>query len=221
VLVGVVEDHRAPFGPVTRLRVDADPALLGRFGDQQAEVVAHHALVRAAMRREVLPRREDREERGLHSGDLPTELRRLRAARDVRLRGEPVAVEEERLPAVVGRHRRLVDRDVLEVRQVRLVLEHGVELGPDLLPARLESRRPDELIDLEEWLVADQRRAPEPALERLQGSLAERDRELNDAISEPGHGRHATERKDVPHAHRPKCSRVMFRPAKPAKITRE
>ena len=97
--------------------------------DDQPEVVAQHALVGAAMVEDVLARGEDREHRRRHPRDLAHHLGRPGAHLDAELRLEAVAVEEERLPAVVVGDLDLILRDLLEVGQRLAVLEHALELA--------------------------------------------------------------------------------------------
>src|SRR5882757_9429083 len=62
VVEAVVEDQRLAFVPGTDLVADADTAAFARLGHLQAQVETQHAVVGAAMRRDVLARREDAEE---------------------------------------------------------------------------------------------------------------------------------------------------------------
>ena len=101
-------------------------------GTSSAEVVSQHALVRAAVRRDALVGRQDREHRRRHARGSRASSRAVSGHRSTLLpRGEAVAVEEERLPAVVLGDLVLVGGDVLEVRQVSWYCEHRVELRAD------------------------------------------------------------------------------------------
>ena len=135
-------------------------------GHDQPEVVAQHALVGAAVVEDVLARGEDREHRRRHPRDLPHQRGRPRAHLDAELGLEAVAVEEERLPAVVVGDLDLVLGDVLEVGQRLTVLEHALELLADRLPVGLDSRDPGEAVDREEGRLAHQRALPDEPLDR-------------------------------------------------------
>ena len=148
-------------------------------------MVAHHALVRAAVRRQVLAGREDREERRLHPRDPRAQPRRLRAARAVGLRAEAVAVEEVGLPAVVGRSsspgRPRCPGSSAGAPGPRARASSSARILP---PVGLEAGRPQERVVVEERLVADQRGAAEPALERRQRLLAEGHGQVDDPFAQ-------------------------------------
>ena len=113
------------------LVVDPDRRLLARLGHDQPKVQPQHPVVGPAMRRQVLARVEDREHRRLQPRDPADRLPGLWAERDVLLRADPEAAEEEGLPGGVLRDRPHVGRDVLEVRQLVLAGHHPLQLGAD------------------------------------------------------------------------------------------
>src|SRR5260221_3620715 len=157
VFVGVVKHQALPFLPMPHVLTDPDATLLTRLWYQKPEVVPEDAIERAPMRGDVFPRRQDGEERGLHSGNGLHQARRLRAAVAVLLHLDPIAVEEIRLPAIIVRDRSLVTRNVLEIRKSIPVLQYTVQLTPDARPVCFQRSNPAELVRLEEGGIPDKR----------------------------------------------------------------
>ena len=132
-------------------------------------MVAHHALVGAAVGRQVLAGREDREERRLHAGDRGAQPRGLGAARAVgvasgsRSRRGSRSSSGRRSSSSPGRPRcpgssaGAPGRSSTASSSARILRQFASS------PAG-----PQERLVVEERLVADQRGAPEPALERWQ-----------------------------------------------------
>ncbi len=139
---------------------------------------------------DVLAGGEDREHRRRHAGDLAHEGGRARAHLDAELGFEAVAVEEERLPAVVVGDLDLVLGDVLEVRELLALLEQPLGLLADDLPVALDVRHPVEALEREEGGVADERAPPDETLDRREDPFADRDRQLDGALPRRlGHAR--------------------------------
>jgi hypothetical protein len=155
---------------------DADAARLGVRGHDQPEVVAQHALVGTAVIEDVLARRQNRDHRGRHPRDLAHQRGGSRAHLHAELRLEAVAVEEQRLPAVIVCDLDLIGGDVLEVRQRRLMLEQALDLLTDDVRVLFDVRDPGEALELEERRVTDERASPDEPLDRRQHAFAERDR---------------------------------------------
>ncbi len=191
VLVGVVEEEARPLLPMADLRPHANPAGGGRLRDDQPEVIAQQALVGAAVRRDALAGGEDREHRGQHPRHALDQGRGLRAERSAELRAVAVAVEEERLPAVIIGQRALVGGDLLEARQLLASAQQPLELGAHQRSATLKLSDPAEAGGLEEGRLAAERAAPEMALDRRQQPFAGADRERRQALAqEPSRARH-------------------------------
>jgi hypothetical protein len=152
VFVGVVEHQRLPLAPVPGLVADADPASLARFGDDQCQVVAQDAAVRAIVRRQTLAGSEDREEACDDAGDRTQDGCRGRAAQAVRVVPDVVANEPEGLPLVVVGQVDLVRSDVLEVGQRVPDVQYAFGLWPHGGVVLLEQGRPRELARGEERL---------------------------------------------------------------------
>src|SRR5262249_51001791 len=125
VFVGVVEDENAAFLPLASLGTDSDTHPVVRFGNDQAEMQAEHAVVGPAMRRNPLARIQDREHGRPQAGDAPNNAPRLGTPLDVQLRSDAVGRERKNLPAGVAGNACRIRREVLHVRQFRLALEHA------------------------------------------------------------------------------------------------
>jgi len=175
VVEGVVEDHRLALFPVAVVVADTDPAGLRILGDDQAKVIAEHAPCRAHGGRGCALRGERIE---IIAVFMPGISRISWAVRGhistPSLALEAVAVEEERLPAVVVGDLDLVLGDVLEVRPAGRAGRRAVpapssritsQVGPRCARPRGSARAG------RRWRRQHQRALADEALDKARGSL--------------------------------------------------
>ncbi len=131
-------------------------------------MIAEHPAPRAPMGRDVLARRQDRKETCGEAGNAVEQGGRLRAPPAIRFRTEPVGQEKEGLPTVVVADRRLVDGNVLEIRQLLPVVEDIVELLLHLGHHRFDPADPREGLGREERRRWDGRVLEHPSFRAVQ-----------------------------------------------------
>src|SRR6266581_126240 len=91
-------------------------------------------VIRSTVRRQVLARLEDREQRRLQARDLLEDAPRLRAGADRLVRLEAVAADDECLPIAVGADRAYVGSNLVKTGKLVLARQEPVELGSDQAP---------------------------------------------------------------------------------------
>ena len=144
VLIGIVEDQRPALLPVADAVGDADADLVGMVRHDQPEVETKHAVVGAAVRRQVLAGLEDREQGRGEARDLLQDAPGLGAGADRLFRFDAVGADQERLPIAVGADRTDIRGDLVEAGELVLARQQPVELGPDQSATRSRLRRPRE-----------------------------------------------------------------------------
>src|SRR6185437_1030481 len=137
---------------------------LARLRHDETEVEPQHAVKGAPVRRQMLARLEDGEHHRDEAGNLLTGRPGLRTERDIGVRLEAVAGEQEGLPAAVLADGRDVGGDLVEAGQVVLAREHALEFGADGRIVGFDRRRPREYGLVIDRRIADTAQAHVEAL---------------------------------------------------------
>src|SRR5690606_20561312 len=172
MVVSIVEDEELPLLPGADTVVHPHRATLPLRGNDQAEMTTDDPLRDAAMRRNVITRRENREPGAAEIGNRFEQPRRFRATGAVALGLVAEPVENVGLPPVSARDLGLIGRDRLEGRQVLPRLEDRFAFGADRLPVPLERLEKRESRRLEHRRVADQGLPPEKVAELPDAALS-------------------------------------------------
>lgn len=99
---------------------------------------AQHAIIRSAMRRQMLARFEDGEHCRRQAGNLVHDTPGFRAGLDVLFRLHAETEQKERLPAIIGRDRFHIGRNILKGRQLTLTQQNRIQLLADGRPFLLD-----------------------------------------------------------------------------------
>ena len=115
MLVAVVKNQTLPLFLGPDVISHSNPANPFRLGDHQSEMIAKHPLVGSAVRRNILPGRQNGKHGGVHLGNLLQNSNGFRAACAVLFFNTSKRIKEERLPVVVIGNALLWRRVLLEI----------------------------------------------------------------------------------------------------------
>lgn len=138
------------------------------------------------MFRDMAVRCKNGEEGGLRAGNRGDEVGGARAAGEVRIRAQAVGEKEKRFPFPIPREVLLVGRNVLEMRQIVVVLEDALQFFPDCAPVRLDARVPRKFRRRKKLAIADERFAADQRLDSLKEAPAALENNVADPCVQAG-----------------------------------
>jgi hypothetical protein len=114
--------------------------LIALCGNVKAEMRAQNALRHAAVARDVIARRQNREPCRLEARNAPQQLRGFRAPGAVPVARHAEAEQNEDLPMITLGDVLLIRGDLVECWQAGAILQQHVQLGADPRPVRFDRR---------------------------------------------------------------------------------